>query len=120
VVRRQRPALFATYSLLLGCTPLLAFLALATTAVLGLGAAWWMLATVALLAAARTGLALELRRCYGVPGGVGRALASMLAGEALIVASSSQALWSAEVEWRGRRFYVGARGALQPVASDGG
>jgi hypothetical protein len=31
------------------------------------------------------------------------------------VASSSQALWSAEVEWRGRRFYVGDRGALHPV-----
>ena len=45
-----------------------------------------------------------------------RALAAGLAGESLIVAAALLATASAEVEWRGRRFYVGERGALEPVA----
>ncbi len=117
VVRRQRPALFFTYALLLGCTPLVAAAAL-------LGAAarvdGWPLALGAALAlvVARTLLALTLRRCYGVPGGWARALAAMLAGELLVCAGATQAGASAEVEWRGRRFYVGERGALQPLAPE--
>ena len=114
VVRRQRPALFATYTLLLGCTPLLLVAAFALVAVRADGAGWAAAAT-ALLVTARTLLALQLRRYYAVAGGPLRALGAMLAGELLIVAGSSQALWSAEVEWRGRRFYVGERGALVPV-----
>lgn len=117
VVRRQRPALFSTYVLLLGCTPLVASLALllalarADGAALALGAA-------AALVAARTLLAATLRRYYGVDSGWWRALGAMLAGELLICAGATQAGASAEVEWRGRRFYVGARGALQPLTSD--
>ena len=72
----------------------------------------------ALLVVARTALALTLRGFYGVPGGIGRALVAMLAGELLICAGATQAGASAEVEWRGRRFYVGARGALQPLAPE--
>jgi hypothetical protein len=76
------------------------------------------LGAAAALVAARTVLALTLRRCYGVGGGVLRALAAMLAGELLICAGATQAGASAEVEWRGRRFYVGERGALQPLAPE--
>lgn len=117
VVRRQRPALFCTYLLLLGCTPLVMGAALLDAAArvdgwpLALGAA-------AALVAARTALAVTLRRCYGVRGGWARALAAMLAGELLICAGATQAGASAEVEWRGRRFYVGERGALQPLESN--
>jgi ceramide glucosyltransferase len=117
VVRRQRPALFATYVMLLGCTPLVSLGALLATAARSEG--WDLaLACAAALVGARTLLALTLRRCYGVPGGVGRALAAMLAGELLICAGATQAGASAEVEWRGRRFYVGARGALEPLAPE--
>jgi len=70
------------------------------------------------LVGARTVLAMTLRRCYGVGGGWGRALMAMLAGELLICAGATQAGASAEVEWRGRRFYVGHRGALMPLAPE--
>ncbi|HXU68184.1 MAG TPA: glycosyltransferase [Polyangia bacterium] len=117
VVRRQRPALFATYVMLLGCTPLVVLGALLATAARSEG--WDLaLACAAALVGARTLLALTLRRCYGVPGGFGRALAAMLAGELLVCAGATQAGASAEVEWRGRRFYVGARGALEPLAPE--
>lgn len=117
VVRRQRPALFCTYVLLLGCTPLVAAAALLLAA---LGREGWPLAAGATLAlvAARTWLAVTLRRFYDVPGAWWRALAAMLAGELLICAGATQAGASAEVEWRGRRFYVGERGALQPLAPE--
>jgi ceramide glucosyltransferase len=114
VVRRQRPALFGTYLLLLGCTPMVAAGALLAAAARSDG---WPLAlgAAALLVLARTWLAMTLRRCYGVAGGWTRALVAMLAGELLICAGATQAGASAEVEWRGRRFYVGERGALQPL-----
>ena len=117
VVRRQRPALFCTYVLLLGCTPLVMGAALLDAAARVDG---WPLALGAAtaLVAARTALALTLRRCYGVRGGWARALMAMLAGELLICAGATQAGASAEVEWRGRRFYVGERGALQPLESN--
>ncbi|HEY2744212.1 MAG TPA: glycosyltransferase [Polyangia bacterium] len=114
VVRRQRPALFATYLLLLGCTPMVLAGALLASAARSDG---WPLAlgAAALLVGARTMLAMTLRRCYGVAGGWTRALVAMLAGELLICAGATQAGASAEVEWRGRRFYVGERGALEPL-----
>jgi ceramide glucosyltransferase len=117
VVRRQRPALFCTYVLLLGCTPIVAAAALFDAAARVDG---WPLAlgATAALVAARTVLAMTLRRCYGVSGGWPRALVAMLAGELLICAGATQAGASAEVEWRGRRFYVGERGALQPLAPE--
>jgi ceramide glucosyltransferase len=117
VVRRQRPALFCTYVLLLGCTPIVGAAALLDAAARGEG---WPLAlgAAAALVAARTLLAMTLRRCYGVGGGWVRALVAMLAGELLICAGATQAGASAEVEWRGRRFYVGERGALQPLAPE--
>lgn len=117
VVRRQRPALFCTYLLLLGCTPLVMGAALVDAAARVDG---WPLALGAAtaLVAARTALAVTLRRCYGVRGGWTRALMAMLAGELLICAGATQAGASAEVEWRGRRFYVGERGALQPLESN--
>ena len=116
VVRRQRPALFATYLLLLGCTPLVGLGALLAAAARADG---WPLAlgAAALLVGGRTLLAMTLRRCYGVGGGWTRALAAMLAGELLICAGATQAGASAEVEWRGRRFYVGERGALEALES---
>jgi len=116
VVRRQRPALFCTYLLLLGCTPLVTLGALFDAAARVEG---WQLALGAAVAlvVARTVLAVTLRRCYGVAGGWPRALVAMLAGELLICAGATQAGASAEVEWRGRRFYVGERGALEPLES---
>ena len=116
VVRRQRPALFATYLLLLGCTPLVGLGALLAAAARADG---WPLAlgAAALLVGGRTLLAMTLRRCYGVGGGWTRALVAMLAGELLICAGATQAGASAEVEWRGRRFYVGERGALEALES---
>lgn len=117
VVRRQRPTLFCTYVLLLGCTPLIA--ALSLLALLGgFAQAGWAVGSAAALVCARTQLAMLLRRCYGVDGGVVRALGAMLAGELLVCAGATQAGASAEVEWRGRRFYVGERGALQPVVPE--
>jgi ceramide glucosyltransferase len=117
VVRRQRPALFSTYVLLLGCTPIVGLAAFLTAVVRADG---WPLAlgATAALVAARTLLALTLRRCYGIGGGWARALVAMLAGELLICAGATQAGASAEVEWRGRRFYVGERGALEPLAPE--
>ncbi len=117
VVRRQRPTLFATYLLLLGCTPLVATGALLAAAARSDG---WphAIGAAALLVVARTWLAMTLRRCYGVAGGWTRALVAMLAGELLICAGATQAGASAEVEWRGRRFYVGERGALQPLHAE--
>jgi ceramide glucosyltransferase len=117
VVRRQRPALFCTYVLLLGCTPLITAAALLLAAVRAEHAALALGSTAALVAA-RTLLAMTLRHYYRVPGAWYRALVAMLAGELLICAGATQAGASAEVEWRGRRFYVGERGALQPLAPE--
>src|SRR4051812_13128690 len=117
VVRRQRPALFCTYVLLLGCTPLVAGAALLLAA--GRAEGWQLAAgAAAALVAARTLLAVTLRRFYRVPRAWWRALVALLAGELLICAGATQAGASAEVEWRGRRFYVGARGALEPLAPE--
>ena len=114
VVRRQRPALFSTYVLLLGCTPLVTAGALLVA--LAHADAWPLaLGAAGALVGARTLLAMTLRRCYGVAGSWPRALVAMLAGELLICAGATQAGASAEVEWRGRRFYVGERGALRPL-----
>lgn len=117
VVRRQRPPLFCTFALLLGCTPLVVALALAALAA-GVPHARWAAAGAAALVGVRTQLAVTLRRCYALGGGVARALASMLAGELLILAGAAHAAASSQVEWRGRRFHVGERGALQPIASE--
>jgi ceramide glucosyltransferase len=117
VVRRQRPALFCTYVLLLGCTPLVFGLALVLAAAHA-DRAHLALVSATSLVIARTVLAMTLRRCYGVGGGWARALVAMLAGELLICAGATQAGASAEVEWRGRRFYVGHRGALMPLAPE--
>jgi ceramide glucosyltransferase len=115
VVRRQRPSLFATYLLLLGCAPLIVLgtllLVMAHAPML-----WMLLPMTSLLLLARAFLALSLRRCYGLGGSIARALVASLAGESLIVAAAMLAMSSAEVEWRGHRFYVGERGALEPVA----
>jgi len=102
---------------LLGCTPIVGLAAFLTAVVRADG---WPLAlgATAALVAARTLLALTLRRCYGIGGGWARALVAMLAGELLICAGATQAGASAEVEWRGRRFYVGERGALEPLAPE--
>jgi hypothetical protein len=70
--------------------------------------------TAALLAA-RWLLAAALRRWYGLGGSALRALPAGLVGESLIVSAALLAATSAEVEWRGHRFYVGERGALEPV-----
>jgi hypothetical protein len=115
VVRRQRPALFATYMLLLGCAPLVT---VATLALVALHAplAWLTAAMAALLLIARSLLASSLRRWYGLGGAMARALVAGLVGESLIVVAALLALASAEVEWRGHRFYVGERGALEPVS----
>ncbi|MGZ3438947.1 MAG: hypothetical protein ACXVDD_05510, partial [Polyangia bacterium] len=106
-----------TYVLLLGCTPLV--IGAALVAALAHSDGWPLaLGATAALVAARTLLAMTLRRCYGVAGAWWRALVAMLAGELLICAGATQAGASAEVEWRGRRFYVGERGALQPLAPE--
>jgi ceramide glucosyltransferase len=114
VTRRQRPSLFATYVVFLGCAPIL------TLATLALVAAqrplWWMpLVFTSGLLAARALLASSLRRWYGLGGSLVRALAATLVGESLIVAAALLATASAEVEWRGHKFYVGERGALEPT-----
>ena len=44
-----------------------------------------------------------------------RAIAAGIMGESLILSAALLAMSSAEVEWRGHRFYVGERGALEPV-----
>lgn len=117
VVRRQRPWLFGSYVLLLGCTPPLLALSLGAW-ISGLAYAPFAFGSALALLGARTLLARVLRRCYGVNGGWGRALGALLTGELLICAGATSAFASAEVEWRGHRFYVGERGALEPVASE--
>jgi ceramide glucosyltransferase len=114
VVRRQRPSLFVTYWLLLGCTPLL------VAGTLGLGAARapaWdaALAATAGLVGARAWLARRLRGRYGLDDGWLRSLGAALVGELLILASSVRSLGRAEVVWRGRRFQVRRGGTLELI-----
>ena len=114
VVRRQRPTLFATYVLLLGCAPLVTLATLLLTA-LHAPLAWLALANMSTLLLARLLLAASLRRWYGIGGSLARAMVAGIIGESLILTAALLATASAEVEWRGHRFYVGKRGALEPV-----
>jgi ceramide glucosyltransferase len=114
VVRRQRPALFATYILLLGCTPLVTLATLLVTALQA--PLWWMaLPLTSSLLLARALLAASLRRWYGIGGSWVRATLAGIVGESLILTAALLAAASAEVVWRGHRFYVGERGALESV-----
>jgi len=114
VVRRQRPTLFATYMLLLGCGPLVTTASLFVAA-LHAPLAWLALVNMTTLLAARLLLAASLRRWYGIGGSLARAMAAGMMGESLILTAALLATTSAEVVWRGHRFYVGARGALEPI-----
>ncbi len=114
VVRRQRPTLFATYVLLLGCAPLVTLATLLVTA-LHAPLAWLALTNLATLLLARWLLAACLRRWYGIGGSLVRAIGAGIIGESLILTAALLAMASAEVVWRGHRFYVGERGALEPV-----
>jgi ceramide glucosyltransferase len=116
VVRRQRPGLFVTYWLLLGCTPLVLA---ATAAAAALGAPGWPFAAAAaaLLVGARAAFARAMRRSYGLGHAWAPSLTALLTGELLIVGSAARALGRAHVEWRGRRFRVLPGGRLQPLVS---
>jgi ceramide glucosyltransferase len=114
VTRQQRPHLFSTYTLLLGCTPLV--LALAAVVAALRPPFWWAgLVTAGGAVTARLAFAITLRRCYGLPAGPLRSLAALLAGEVLIVAGATLALGRPEVEWRGRRYHVGRGGLLSRI-----
>ena len=116
VVRRQRPWLFSTYFLLLGCTPAL----LAGSVAASIWARPYGLVALfgaALLLGLRVRLAEVLRRAYGVAGGRGRALVAVLLGESLVFAGAALAGVRSKVVWRGRPFRVGRRGELEPMAS---
>lgn len=111
VVRRQRPVLIVGNFLILTCLPILVGLTLATLALRDPYAPLAALALVGFMLL-RGGLALTARRAYGVPGGYLRSLVWAIGGESLALVSSTMALGPSTVEWRGRRFYIGARGAM--------
>ena len=107
VVRRQRPALFVTYFLLLAPTPLVLAIALA------------MHTRETLLAAgglvlARATLALVLRACLGLGANPLWALVAALVAESEIFLGATLALFSTSITWRDRRYTVGPRGVLLP------
>ncbi|HEY7958298.1 MAG TPA: glycosyltransferase [Polyangia bacterium] len=115
VTRQQRPELYGTYPLLLGCTPLVLFgaaLALASGAPLG----WLAASVVAVALAVRWRLATLLRRLNGIDGGPLAALFALLAGESVIVIASLLALGRPEIEWRGRRYRIERGGSMSPLA----
>ncbi len=114
VVRRQRPSLMITYFALLACLPMLV---LATAATLLVEDAYfpWTLAGLAVFVALRGLLGLTARAAYGLPGGYLAALVAAVAGELVLFGSSCLALGPSTIEWRGRRFYIGARGAMESL-----
>lgn len=108
VTRQQRPHLMVTYPLLLACTPLLALAAciVRTTPVL---------VGVVLVLVLRVALASMLRRAYGLRADPLRSLAAMLLGEVLMLLSSTSALASPVVSWRGHRYRVARNGILDLI-----
>ncbi|MEO6950237.1 MAG: glycosyltransferase [Polyangia bacterium] len=108
VIRQQRPHLMVTYPLLLACTPLLLVVAcLIHTKATALG--------VAAVLTLRVLLAARLRRAYGLRADPLRSLAAVLLGEALILLSSTRALMSPVVSWRGHRYRVARNGILDLI-----
>jgi len=111
VTRQQRPHLYGTYMLLLGCAPALCLLA-ALAALLR--PPFWPFALLpfALFLGVRIGLAATLRRRYRLRAGPLRSLAALLLGEWLVFTAALLGLGRPIVEWRGHRFRVGAGGRL--------
>lgn len=112
VTRQQRPHLMITYPLLIACTPLLvSFAALALVAHLPYaGPAALVVASVV---AARTTLAMCLRRAYGLAADPARSFAALLLGELLVLVSAAGALGRPIVGWRGQRYRIGRGGFIE-------
>ena len=102
VIRRQRPALLASYPLLFAATPLMVPLALAAGAPWIAGAAVALRFSVARLAQSACGRRRSL---------AGTLLEAVLA-DALLLAAFAHALASPRVVWRGARLRVLAGGRL--------
>ena len=114
VVRRQRPSLMLSYFLFFSCFLPLTVMTLVTALVKDpyyLACA----AGLTLLVLLRGVLALTARRAYELPGGYGTALVAALGGELVLFFSSCLAMGPSTVEWRGRRFHIGARGAMEAL-----
>ena len=108
VTRQQRPHLMVTYPLLLACTPLLlAAACLVHTTPILVG--------VAIFLSVRTALAAQLRRAYGLRADPLRSLGALLLGEVLMLLSSTSALASPVVSWRGHRYRVARNGILDLI-----
>lgn len=114
VVRRQRPSLMLTYFALLACLPLVSAATLATVVVKDLYYPWVVLA-LGVFVLLRALLGLTARRAYGMGGGFVAALTAAVAGELVLFCSSVLALGPSTIEWRGRRFHIGARGAMEAL-----
>jgi ceramide glucosyltransferase len=114
VTRRQRLALFATYLLFLGSTPLVIALSALPIA---LGAPLWQLLAFNIfgILVARGWLAVELRRAYRQPADPLGSLWALLVGETLICLATLRALGPPIIEWRGYRYRIDAGGLMTRV-----
>jgi ceramide glucosyltransferase len=111
VTRTQKPHLYVTYLLLLGCAPPL-FVLTALTAVLQPPLWWFGLGWAALFFLARTTLAAMLRRRAHLPAGPVRSLAALLLGETLLLIGATGGLGRPIIEWRGHRFRIEKGGKM--------
>ena len=114
VLKRQRPPLYATYFLLVGCTPILVASATALT-LLRAPAASLALAASAALVVTRTLLAMLIRRAARLPWNPLSSLASSFLAEVLVLTAAAMALGSSRIVWRGRRYRVGKGGRLEAL-----
>lgn len=112
VTRQQRPSLYGTYFLFLGCTPLILAL---TAVVAATQPPFWYISVLmaAIYLGSRLALAFTLRGRMGLRRGPLTVLASVLGGELLILAGALGAVGEPEVEWRGHRYRVGAGGRME-------
>jgi cellulose synthase/poly-beta-1,6-N-acetylglucosamine synthase-like glycosyltransferase len=119
VTRQQRPSLYGTYFLFLGCTPLLFVL---TAVVAATRPPYWYVSVLmaAIFLATRLALGATLRGRMGLPRGPLSTLAAVVGGELLILAGALGAIGEPEVEWRGYRYRVGAGGRMERLAAGEG
>jgi ceramide glucosyltransferase len=114
VTRQQRPHLYSTYFLFLGCAPLI--LMLTTLVAVAAPPFWWVgIAMAAIFFASRLALAIELRRAAGLRTDPLRSFAAYFCGEMIILAGAAGALGAPVVVWRGHRYRVGTGGQMTLV-----
>lgn len=111
VIRAQRPALMASYPLLLAAAPPLLLLGAWSRGVDPQRAAW----TVGVTTAARTAAAVAARKFAGQPVDWRRLPADMALGDGLLWAAWMRALSTREVTWSGRTLRIDDTGRLEAM-----